>query len=301
MKKYELKLLKHSAALLGLLLFGTQAVAAETLQNRAELLAKLIAAVGPEKAADFIARLEQKHNQRAVPQEPIAKPKPKAPEKPKAPVVQDTPQPRVPATPVEEPKPQAPVVPETPQPKPSGLNEEDAYHLNQIISKITTYMTGTFGNVKQFLDKQNSEPYKGHVQKFKDQLKYLRFELLHEYPQAQSPEGAKLLKSLFEICKALEKGQELMIKTVDYNYGTGFIGASSLGLALQQLEKPVSKLRATIDKQIGELRNHLRNAKETELLAKLNDMYKAINTAFDYPSTKSKGELAMILGHRVKR
>lgn len=300
MKKYELKHLKSIALAVSTLMLASHANAAEPMQNRAELLAKLIAAVGPQKAADFIARLEQKHNQRAVPQTPAAKPIPKAPSKPQPPVVPEVPQPRTPVIPPQEPKPQPPVVPEAPKPK-VGLNEEDKYHFDQIISKIKTYMTGTFGYVKHFLDKQNSQPYKSHVQNFKDQLKYLRFELLHEFPQAQTPEGAKVFKSLVDIGRALEKGQELMIKTVDYNYGTGFIGASSLGLALQQLETPVSKLRALIDKEIGALRNYLRNAKETELLAKLNDMYKAINTAFDYPSTKSKGELAMILNHRVKR
>lgn len=300
MKKYELKHLKSIALAVSTLMLASHANAAEPMQNRAELLAKLIAAVGPQKAADFIARLEQKHNQRAVPQTPAARPIPKAPSKPQPPVVPEVPQPRTPVIPPQEPKPQPPVVPEAPKPK-AGLNEEDKYHFDQIISKIKTYMTGTFGYVKHFLDKQNSQPYKSHVQNFKDQLKYLRFELLHEFPQAQTPEGAKVFKSLVDIGRALEKGQELMIKTVDYNYGTGFIGASSLGLALQQLETPVSKLRALIDKEIGVLRNYLRNAKETELLAKLNDMYKAINTAFDYPSTKSKGELAMILNHRVKR
>lgn len=262
--------------------------------SRADLLAQLIARLGPDKAAEFMARLEQKHAQESRPEQtkpvtrPVEAPVRELPAPERASQVEHTPQ--------EQPVP-APV-------KRPGLDValEDIHHFDHIIQKLETYCQGVYRCIDAFFSKRNSEPYANHIQCFKTQLQYLREELVHQFPQAQTPEAAKLFKSLETITKSLEKSQDTMCTTLDGDFvNSGMFSGGKLGIAMKGMKGMMDTQRALIDKEIGIIRNQLRAAKENDMLKKINTFYGLLNKNFDFGANRDVMDLLSILNHRVKR
>jgi hypothetical protein len=106
---------------------------------------------------------------------------------------------------------------------------------------------------------------------------------------------------LHNIATSLEKSQSMMVHTLDRDYVGMTLGSLNLGGALSQLEGPVNKQRATINQQIGILRNELRKANATDILEAINKLNTMMNDTFNYGSTKKVPEMMSILSHRLKR
>lgn len=259
--------------------------------SREDLLAQLIARLGAEKAAEFMTRLERKHTQetKLIPQKPVwPKEQKPAPQESTAIEVEHISEPAI----------------EKPADKPiaaPGITPEERIKFDAIITKFETYTQGIYKCIEAFFSKRNIDPYKSHVQCFKNQLHYLQQEIMQNYPRAESPEGAKLFKSLEAIGRALTKSQDMMCTTLETNYSTGMFAGTKLGLAMSGISKLIDSQRALVDKEIGVIRNQLRNAHEQEMLKKINALYMLLNKNFDFGNNKKYDELLSILNHRVKR
>ncbi len=306
-KEYTMKkdVLKPNFRMLFLLLaataMGVSRLNAAQDAHKMRQVAQLIERLGPEKAGDFIHRLEEKH----VKSEPISRhaPEPIQPvQKQQLPESQinEASLDKVNPAPVHIPaQPTQPIQPVVKQE--TWIVDQEKADFNQIISTLQAYILKVYTCVEAFLNKNNSEPYRTHVGCFKTQLKFVQDALFQQFPQAKTPEGTKLFAAIQEIAKALEKTQQLMCQTLDRDYKKTWVPAKALGDELDKLNTPINQQRAIIDRQIGILRNALRKAQEKEMLDRLNKLYLMINKTFDYGNSKSRLELGMVLIHRLKR
>ncbi len=264
MNKRALKIKKIS------ILFLVSAISqgSQALGHDIEKLTKLL---GPERAQQFMQKLQNKNIQQKNPSKEIHP----------APVI---------------PKPE-PVKPAEPE----WLSEQEKHDFNQTVATMQVYMRRVYTCLDSFLNKRNSDPYGSHVSNFKSQLQFLQQAVLQKLPTAQTPAGNKIFNWLRTIAKSLENTQSAMCHTLDRDYTQTWLPAKALGDELEKLTDPINQQRAIIDQQIAALRNELRNAQAQAMLTEINKLFVLMNRTFDYGNRKSRIELGMILMHRLKR
>ncbi len=273
---------------------NTLTVSSDVERKNMANYAKLIVALGPERAKKLKTRLEQKHAKKE-PSKPIPSQPVKSPIMPQPEVPSTKPAPEQPITI------QPPMAPAAPVVK-TWVSDKEKEDFNAIVSHLQHYMAKVDECINDFFNKNNNEPYHHHVNCFKTQLKFLQT-LLQNYPQAQTPAGNLLFTALKQITSSLEKCQVLTVKSLDRDYPSmnTAIGVITLGNAMQAIQTPVNQQRNEINKQIGILRNELRKAHATEMLNSINKLNQMINVPFDFAKGKTTLDLLPALTNRVKK
>lgn len=281
MKKDALK--SHLSLVFLCIAGNTLAIAPHVQSKHMALIAELTAKIGPERTGEFIRRLEQKHSRKDV----VSTPKPTIPQPP----IQQAPV----APPVTIQPPMAPPVAQK-----TWMTDTEKENFHAIVHQLQLYLSKVHECLNDFFNRNNSEPYRTHVNCFKTQLKFLQIQL-QNYPDAQTPIGTLLFSTMKKIAVSLERCQDLMCQTLDRDYTKMSLGATQLGINMKQIESPVNQQRAIINQHIGALRNELRKAQATELLSNINTLNTMIANTFDYGKDKNFQELLNTLIHRVKR